>query len=387
MLKLIFAVIGIALAALSGDASAQSSPNLTYGQVPTAGMWNSYFASKQDVLGYTPLNQAGGTMTGTLKTTASTTSAAGFNVLPGIGPNLPNNGDIWLTGSGLFYRTNNTTFGPVGGAGTISGPGSSTTGKIATWGNTTGTQLLDSGASLPSGAIVGTTDTQTLTGKTFVAPALGAATGSSLNLSGLTASSAVATDASKNLVSVANTGTGSNVLATSPALVAPALGTPSAAVLTNATGLPISTGVSGLGTGVATALAVAANASGGFSTTQGASAAYTPTVTFTGGTTPSASAVSGAWQVNGKLLFFRVKATIAFTTAPSIVTFSLPPAMTAIAAQYQETVGVNSITGLLLRGQVSPGGVTTVDVSSSAATTPVSTTGDIIQVSGVIEVQ
>jgi hypothetical protein len=40
------------------------------------------------------------------------------------------------------------------------------------------------------------------------------------------------------LVSVTNTGTGNNVLATSPTLVTPALGTPSALVLTNATGLP-----------------------------------------------------------------------------------------------------------------------------------------------------
>lgn len=74
-------------------------------------------------------------------------------------------------------------------------------------------------------------------------------------LSGLTASTALALDASKNVVSVTNTGTGNNVLATSPTLVTPALGTPSSATLTNATGLPISTGVSGLGTGVATFLA------------------------------------------------------------------------------------------------------------------------------------
>ena len=57
-----------------------------------------------------------------------------------------------------------------------------------------------------------------------------------------------------------STGTGNNVLSTSPTLVTPALGTPSAAVLTNATGLPISTGVAGLGAGVATFLATPSSA-------------------------------------------------------------------------------------------------------------------------------
>jgi len=53
--------------------------------------------------------------------------------------------------------------------------------------------------------------------------------------SSLTASSAVATDASKNLVSVTNTGTGNNVLATSPTLVTPILGTPQSGSLVNCT--------------------------------------------------------------------------------------------------------------------------------------------------------
>jgi hypothetical protein len=51
------------------------------------------------------------------------------------------------------------------------------------------------------------------------------------------------------------TGSGAVVFATSPTLVTPILGTPQSGTLTSCTGLPISTGVSGLGTGVATWLA------------------------------------------------------------------------------------------------------------------------------------
>jgi hypothetical protein len=59
-----------------------------------------------------------------------------------------------------------------------------------------------------------------------------------------------------------STGTGSVVLSNSPTLVTPALGTPSSGTATNLTGLPISTGVSGLGTGVATSLAVNVGSTG-----------------------------------------------------------------------------------------------------------------------------
>lgn len=83
---------------------------------------------------------------------------------------------------------------------------------------------------------------------------------STVTFTGLSASQAVFTNASDQLVSNAITGTGNVVMSTSPTLVTPVLGTPSSATLTFATGLPISTGVSGLGTGVATFLATPSSA-------------------------------------------------------------------------------------------------------------------------------
>jgi hypothetical protein len=143
------------------------------------------------------------------------------------------------------------------------------------------TKTDNSAAAITGGTIVGITDLAVADGGTGASTAAGAlnnllpsqtsAANKYLQSDGTNASwdaVSLSTADITGTLGVANGGTGVTtstgttnvVLSNSPTLVTPALGTPSAAVLTNATGLPISTGVSGLGTGVATFLATPSSA-------------------------------------------------------------------------------------------------------------------------------
>jgi len=88
------------------------------------------------------------------------------------------------------------------------------------------------------------------------------------------------------------TGTGALVFANSPTLITPALGTPSSVTLSNATGLPLATGISGFGTGIATALGIATGSAGAPVLFNGAGG--TPSsITLTNGTGLPVAAVTG----------------------------------------------------------------------------------------------
>lgn len=147
------------------------------------------------------------------------------------------------TGSGaaVFASSPSLTTPTIGGGGAnFSGATSGTTNVKAT--AIAGTTTLTLPAATDT--LVGKATTDTLTNKSI-----------DLGSNTLTTTSAQLATAISN-----ETGSGAAVFATSPALVTPDLGTPSAATLTNATGLPISTGVSGMGSGVATFLATPSSA-------------------------------------------------------------------------------------------------------------------------------
>ena len=129
--------------------------------------------------------------------------------------------------------------------------------------------------------------------------------------------------------SYAVSGTGDVALTTSAVFTTPNLGTPSAATLTNATGLPISTGVSGLGTNVATALGTNVGSAGAVVVNGGAlgtpssgtltNASGLPLTTGVTGTLPVGNGGTGASTLSANAVLLGNGTSALQTVAPSTV--------------------------------------------------------------------
>jgi hypothetical protein len=199
------------------------------------------------------------------------------------------------------------------------------------------------------------------TSPVLVTPNLGTPSAGTLtNATGLPVSSGIAglgtgvatflaTPSSANLAAALTneTGSGAAVFATSPALVTPDLGTPSAGTLTNATGLPIASGVSGLGSGVATFLATptSANLASALTNETGSGAAVF-------GTSPTIATPVVTWAIAAcKTANYSIGATDSFICGDSsggAVTLTLPTAASIAGRTYTVKKSDSSTTAVTI---------------------------------------
>lgn len=172
MIRRAIAAAALLLLSTIGAIAQSGCPTIVTGAVLTAGQWQSCFQAKQDALGFTPLNRAGGVMTGPLITMAGTTASAPLRISIGVAPSSPINGDMWTTTSGVFARINGATLSLGATAGPLNG--------VPAW--DAGGLLVDSGLRASSATVTTGTWQGTAVAVGFGGTGSGTAGGARTNL-------------------------------------------------------------------------------------------------------------------------------------------------------------------------------------------------------------